>query len=124
MKEVNHMSTMSEFRARFETYNQFKGLWKRALIDETGECDSSTVAKIGRNGQVGFDDMGIWMIADHDRLFKQPMCFPWTSITSVVSMESNLLMISLNSSDVVTIDPLEKDEELLAACALREKLLK
>ena len=124
MKEVKPMSTMSEFRARFETYNQFKGHWKRALIDESGECDSSTVAKIGRNGQVGFDDTGIWMIADHDRLFKQPMCFPWTSITSVVRMESNLLMISLNSSDVVTIDPLEKDEELLAACALREKLLK
>ena len=118
------MSTISEFRAKFETYNQFKGHWKRALIDETGECDSSMVAKIGRNGQVGFDDAGIWMIADHDRLFKQPMCFPWTSITSVVRMESDLLMISLSSGNVVTINPSEKDDELLAACSRREKLVR
>ncbi|MBS1953157.1 MAG: hypothetical protein JST89_03170 [Cyanobacteria bacterium SZAS-4] len=118
------MSTMSNFRAKFETYNQVKGSWKRALIDETGECDSSAVAKAGRNGQIAFDDVGIWMIADHDRLFKQPMCFPWTSITSVVKMESNLLMISLNSADVVTIDPLERDDDLLSACATREKLVR
>lgn len=124
MKEVNPMSTMSEFRARFETYNQFKGHWKPALIDETGECDSATVAKIGRKGQIGFDDVGIWMIADHDRLFKQPMCFPWTSITSVVVMDSNLVIVSLNSADVVTIDPFDRYEELLSACEQRGKLAK
>lgn len=117
------MSTMSDFRAKFETYNQVKGSWRRALIDETGECDSSAVARVGRNGQFAFDDVGIWMIADHDRLFKQPMCFPWTSITSVVRMDSNLLMISLSSADVITIDPFDRDDELLSACALRDKLV-